>query len=111
RPDADLRARFELGPLTAQHFAVAHQATVKADVLQFQQSLLAIQQTNHRVVTRHQRAGENYVVGRIAPNANLRPREIQHRAAAFVDFVEPDFHGEDFTWGELPRLGKDVLLA
>ncbi len=85
-------ARLEACPLSAEHLGLADQATVEADVLQLQLAALTGHRTHDRVPPRDQRAGQHDVVGRVAADVDLRPGKVQHRPAAFVDFVEPDFH-------------------
>ena len=69
RPDADLDARRELDPLAAEHFGLADQATVEADVFQLE-------------------------VDRIGPDTNgLADRELAGLAAE--DFLLPDHAAVD----------------
>ena len=88
-PDADFRARLEDGRLSAEHLLVADNATVQSHVLQVQ---LAVGRPHHGVPPRDQRTLQAYGVGRVTADRDLRIVHFDQGAAAFVDFVVPDFH-------------------
>ena len=88
-PDADLDAGSELGPLSAEHFRIADQAAIQADVFQFH---FAVMNAHHGVPARDQRAAQHHAVGLFAADVKLIGLDFDHTAAAFVDFVKPDFH-------------------